>query len=240
MLDRGCTPSTVREVLARLSGVLQLASQLGYIPVNSARPMRKEPAHPRRKSRRWHRWSWSGSSPPPPAATARSCCSPATWGCDLSRFGRPRGPRSRPTGSTIGRNRTKRIPARTRVIAVPEVTLRELREWRMASGRPGDDEPIVGELSMNALKLSGWWHLSGGFRVLDLRHSHASALHYAGFTVPEAARRMGHGPALHVETYAHIIDSISGRRYDGLNELIAVARAELVLPQRYPDAAETR
>ncbi len=90
------------------------------------------------------------------------------------------------------------------------------------------------------MKLWGRRHLRDGFRVLDLRHSHASALHYAGFTVPEAARRMGHGPALHVETYAHIIDSISGRRCDGLDELISVARAELVLPQRYPSAGETR
>lgn len=110
----------------------------------------------------------------------------------------------------------------------------------MESGRPDDDEPIIGEMSPNAMKLWGRRHLRDGFRVLDLRHSHASALHYAGFTVPEAARRMGHGPALHLETYAHLIDSISGRRCDGLGELISVARAELVLPQRYPSAGETR
>ena len=60
-----------------------------------------------------------------------------------------------------------------------------------------------------------------------LRHSHASALHYAGFTVPEAARRMGHSAVKHLDTYAHVIDAISGQRYPDLDDLIAAARAEL-------------
>lgn len=46
--------------------------------------------------------------------------------------------------------------------------------------------------------------------VYALRHTHASCLHYAGFTIPEASRRLGHGPGLHVETYAQVIDSMSG------------------------------
>lgn len=41
--------------------------------------------------------------------------------------------------------------------------------------------------------------------LYTLRHTHASALHYCGSTVPEAARRLGHGPGLHVETYAHVL-----------------------------------
>ncbi len=72
-----------------------------------------------------------------------------------------------------------------------------------------------------------------------LRHSHASALHYSGFTVPEAARRLGHGPVLHVETYAHVIDAIHGQRFDGLDALIAAARAghtaETVCPSSAPN-----
>jgi integrase len=63
--------------------------------------------------------------------------------------------------------------------------------------------------------------------VYTLRHTHASALHYAGWTVPEAARRMGHGPALHVTTYAHVIDAVQGKRYDDLDSLIADARSNL-------------
>jgi hypothetical protein len=42
---------------------------------------------------------------------------------------------------TIGRARTKKSAAKARVIDVPAVTLHELKQWRMESGRPGDDEP---------------------------------------------------------------------------------------------------
>jgi hypothetical protein len=37
--------------------------------------------------------------------------------------------------------------------------------------------------------------------LYTLRHTHASALRYCGFTLPEATRRMGRGPGLHIETY---------------------------------------
>ena len=46
--------------------------------------------------------------------------------------------------------------------------------------------------------------------LYTLRHTHASACHYAGFTIPEAARRLGHGAGLHVETYAHVIERSTG------------------------------
>jgi hypothetical protein len=51
--------------------------------------------------------------------------------------------------------------------------------------------------------------------------------HYAGLTVPEAARRLGHSPALHISTYAHVIDGLQGRRFDGFDALISSARTEL-------------
>ncbi len=64
-----------------------------------------------------------------------------------------------------------------------------------------------------------------------LRHTHASLLHYAGFTVPEAAERMGHSAVVHVGTYAHVIRKLAGRRYGGLDPLIEAARADLVCDQ---------
>ena len=59
-------------------------------------------------------------------------------------------------------------------------------------------------MSPNALKLWGTASAARGPEAHDLHNSHASPLHYAGFTVPEAARRLGHGPALQVETYAQM------------------------------------
>ena len=137
---------------------------------------------------------------------------------------------------TVGKANTKRSASRTRTIAVPAITMRELREWRLRSGRPADHEPIIGQMTANALRLMGAKRLraavdaatGGGIAdatTYTLRHSHASALHYSGFTVPEAARRMGHGGALHLRTYAHVIDSISGQRYADLDALIAAARS---------------
>ena len=68
----------------------------------------------------------------------------------------------------------------------------------------------------------------------DLLHSHASALHYAGFTPVEAANRLGHGVGLHWRHYAHVIESMSGTRYDGLDALIASARADLMFARSSP------
>jgi integrase len=118
------------------------------------------------------------------------------------------------------------------------VTARELKEWRLEAGRPGDDEPIIGEMTANAMKL--WTRRKLPVKLYALRHSHASALHYASYTVPMAAERLGHGPALHVETYAHVIRAMSGQRHGSLDELIAAARAPRRLRESYASAGETR
>jgi integrase len=227
LLDRGATPNTVREVLARLSGIMQVAVEHGYLPANPVRALRKVPVEPSDEIRALS-----------PVEVERLIA--GLTGRDRAiavlagHLGlRPIEIRTAPGSAfdgktfTVGRSRTKKTASRTRVIAVPDITARELKAWRLESGRPGDDQPVIGAMSPNALKLWGRRHLSRGLRLYDLRHAHASALHYCGFTVPEAARRLGHGPGLHVETYAHAIDAISGTRYDGLDALIAAARSEL-------------
>jgi hypothetical protein len=86
----------------------------------------------------------------------------------------------------------------------PAVAVRELRLWQLESGRRGA-EPIVGDMTPNALRLWGAKRLrpavkaATGGRITDatvytLRHSHASACHYVGaLTVPEMCRRLGTG-----------------------------------------------
>jgi integrase len=127
------------------------------------------------------------------------------------------------------------------VVDVPVVTARELRAWQLESGGRGDD-PIVGPLGEDGLRLWAHKRLDPAARraagredvtLYTLRHTHASALHYAGFTVPEAAERMGHSPVVHVSTYAHVIRKLTGRRYDGLDALIEAARADLVFPPEF-------
>jgi integrase len=70
-----------------------------------------------------------------------------------------------------------------------------------------------------------------GVTLYTLRHTHASMLHYANFTAPEAAERMGHSAVVHVGTSAHVIRPLTGRRYDGLDALIEAARNELMFRQ---------
>lgn len=85
---------------------------------------------------------------------------------------------------------------------MPTCTARELRAWQLESGERGD-EPIIA----NAMKL--WTRRvlrptavrcieRDDVTVYMLRHTHASMLHYASLTPPEAAARMGArpGPAL--------------------------------------------
>ena len=137
----------------------------------------------------------------------------------------------------VGRARAKRAAARTRVVALPSATSLELKRWRLESGRPSDDEPIVGPMTKSALVQWGWKKLQPTAKRLlgrddvtlyTLRHTHASACHCAGFTVPAAARRLGHSPVLHVKTYAHVIDALEGKpRHADLDALIGGARAEL-------------
>lgn len=43
LLSRGATPSTVREVIAKFSGILQIATEHVYIPANPARAVRNVP-----------------------------------------------------------------------------------------------------------------------------------------------------------------------------------------------------
>jgi integrase len=245
----GASPNTVRDVLTRLSGILQMAVELGEIPANPVRAMRKVPAAPREDAR-----------PLAPIELERLLADFEGRDRAIALLGghlglRPLEIRSAPwlamEGSTftVGRTRTKRSAARTRTIALPDATARELKAWRLESGRPGDGEPIVGPMTQNALRLWGAKRLrpavatATGGRIEDatvytLRHTHASALHYAGFTPPEAAERMGHGLPLHWLTYAHVIRAISGKRYDGLDALIAAARAELMFRQSSASAGE--
>lgn len=235
LLDRGARPTTIREALVRLSGILQIAVEHGHVQGNAARALRKVPLDAREEVR-----------PLAPTELERLLSELEGRHRAIVLLGghlglRPMEIRSVPWSAlgdqtlTVGRAHTKSTARRMRTIAVPEVTMRELKEWRLRTGRPDDAYPIVGPMSANALKLWGTKRLRPAVKaatagritnatVYTMRHSHASALHYCGFTVPEAARRMGHGAELHLRTYAHVIEALSGERYGNLDALIASAR----------------
>ena len=205
LLTTGRTASTVREVLTRLSGVLQIATpSTASSPATTARAMRKIPADTVEDVR-------------PLAPTDLEALITSLTGRDRAlvllagHLGlRPLEVRTVP--STPRRVHPHREPVadeedrgRTRVIDVPAITARELRAWQLESGGRGDN-PIA---PMTAEAMKSWTRrtLPPDTTLYRLRHTHASLLHYCGYTVPEAAERMGHGPGLHVETYAHVIQA---------------------------------
>jgi integrase len=249
LLSRGATPTTVREAVGKLSGILQIATEHGYVPANAARAVRNVPAE-------------HGEEIDPLRPVELERLLSALHGRDRAiaqlggHFGlRPleiRQVRWTALGDgalTIGRAQTKASARRSRVIGGPALAVRELRVWQLESGGRGD-ELIVGETTANALRLWGAKRLRPAVKaategriadatVYTLRHSHASACHYTtALTVPEICRRLGHSQQTHFLHYAHVIDAISGSRYDDLDALIEAARVPLALRESYASAGE--
>lgn len=95
----------------------------------------------------------------------------------------------------------------------------DLREWRMASGRPGDGALVFpgrdGEAwtkdDWDVFRRRGWKTacrragLDAAPRPYDLRHSFASLLLAEGRTVHYVAAQLGHSPVLTLSTYGHLI-----------------------------------
>ena len=225
LLDEGLKPNTVREVFACIAGILQIAVEHGRISSNPVRSMRKVKADPREPV-----------VPLTPAeleqlisiATGRDRAMIVLGGY----FGlRPieirTVPWSRLTGDSLTIAKVDTKPSAVpRTIVGPAAGIALLKEWRLQSGRPADSEPIVGMSARNMNQWNGCLRRIAGrdLTAYALRHTHASMLHYAGYTVPEAAARMGHGPELHLKTYAHVIDGLGSERYPDLDQLISAAR----------------
>ncbi len=95
----------------------------------------------------------------------------------------------------------------------------DLREWRMASGRPDDDALVFPGADGRAWTKDDWdvfrsngWktackraQLDPVPRPYDLRHSFASLLLAEGNTVHYVAAQLGHSPVLTLSTYGHLI-----------------------------------
>jgi integrase len=95
----------------------------------------------------------------------------------------------------------------------------DLKEWRMASGRPGDTALVFPSATGEGWTKDEWdvfrrraWStaskrsgLASVPRPYDLRHSFASLLLAEGRTVHYVAAQLGHSPVLTLSTYGHLI-----------------------------------
>ena len=127
---------------------------------------------------------------------------------------------------------------RRRTVRLLEPLAHDLREWRLASGRPPVDRHVIprpsdgGELS--AKSLNEWrGHVfvpalkAAGLpraRRYDLRHSFASLLLHEGRSVIYVARQLGHGAQLTLGTYGHVIDELADQPRVSAEDAIRAAR----------------
>jgi integrase len=234
MLERGASANTIREVFMYLASVLQLAVEAGHLQVNPARGLRKVRRHVRAEKQALTPKELEALLAGMSGRGKVIALLGGRLGLRPAEIVRARWDMLVDGELHIGARDTKRTAARFRAIKVDRYSAQELRVWQLESGGRGKD-PIVGPMSANALKLWGARRLrprvlaATGGRITTtgtnvLRHSHASHLHYAGFTVPEAAGRMGHTQQTHILHYAHILAMGRSERYEGLGALYGAAR----------------
>lgn len=89
----------------------------------------------------------------------------------------------------------------------------DLKAWRFASGRPSDKRLIFPAVDLDRWRARQWSRALATARVEDatpytLRHSFASLLIAEGRSVIYVARQLGHGAALTLGTYGHVIEEL--------------------------------
>ena len=241
-LKAGAGPSAVRKALALLGSILQRAAESGRIPTNPARLVRKAQL-PRSAEVR----------PLAPITVERmraaSSARDATLLSVLAYAGLRPGEALALRWSDV-RERTILVEraislgvekdtktAAHRTVRLLAPLAQDLREWRMASGRPAEDELIFPGRDGQPWSESAYksWRRRAFARSLaaagvnharpyDLRHSFASLLLHEGRNVIDVARQLGHGPQLTLGRYGHVIDELSDAPRQDAETSISAAR----------------
>lgn len=136
--------------------------------------------------------------------------------------------------------------AHRRTVRLLEPLAQDLREWRMACGRPGDDRSVIPRPSdgdtMSAKSFNVWrdnvfvpaLERAGleRARPYDLRHSFASLLLHEGRSVIYVARQLGHNARYTLGTYGHVIDELDGQPRISAEDAIRAARVSSTTGRR--------
>jgi integrase len=236
-LAAGVPAHTLRQTRTLLGGILQRAMEAGRIAVNNARLVRPVPRPPTAEVR-----------PLSPARieAIRAVCEPraATVVSVLAYAGlRPQEARALRWGHVLGRTlvvhapKTRRHRPEPRSVRLLAPLAADLRQWRMASGRPGDDAPVFparmgGEwtdVGFDRWREETWRPALAGAglayqRPYDLRHSFASLLLHEGRSVIYVARQLGHGAELTMKTYGHVMEDLEDAPRISAEDAVAAAR----------------
>lgn len=126
---------------------------------------------------------------------------------------------------------------RARTVRLLRPLARDLAEWRMRRGRPGDEVLVFpghdgAPWSLTAYK--NWRRRFfdraaaavglEGARPYDLRHSFVSLLIHEGRNVVDVARQAGHAPTMALNTYAHVFEEFDPAERISAEERIERAR----------------
>ncbi len=243
LIAAGVGGEVVRKAMVLLGGILQRAAEARRIAYNPARVVRKAPLPTGEEVR-----------PLAPATVERLRKAVkrrrhATVLSVMAYAGlRPqevRGLRWAHVGKrTLVVNASKTGQRRTVRLLSPLAA--DLREWKLASGRPSSDAFVFPRQD------GGMWTVEGfnkwrdrvfakaakaakveGARPYDLRHSFASLLLHEGRSVIYVARQLGHGAELTMKCYGHVIDELEDAPQLPAEDAIRAARAKSV-PNQYP------
>ena len=133
--------------------------------------------------------------------------------------------------------KTARHRSQPRTVRLLAPLAQDLREWRLVSGRPNDRTPVIPALDGTAMSENAFemWRSRAWTAALeaagapyqrpyDLRHSFASLLLHEGRSVIYVARQLGHGAALTMKTYGHVIDELEDAPRIAAEDAILAAR----------------
>ena len=251
-LDAGAPVETTRKALTLLGGILQRATEAGRIASNPQRLVRKAAPAATDEVR-----------PLAPATIERICSVLRSRDREFVQILAYAGLRPQEARAL----RWKHAQDRTLIVHAPKTrrhhpqprTVRllaplalDLREWRMASGRPDDTAFVIPAFNRNgtAPDFAQEWTESGyenwinrvwrpalqrvGIpyqRPYDLRHSYASLLFHEGRSVVYVARQLGHSTAVCMRTYGHVIEELEDAPRITAEDAIQVAREQACVRQ---------
>ena len=126
----------------------------------------------------------------------------------------------------------------TRTVRLLAPLAADLREWRLASGRPDDSAPVFPGSDRKPWTANGYAQWRGrvwrdALAALDipyrkpyaLRHSYASLLAHEGRSLPYIAEQLGHSVAVCAGTYQHVLSELEDQPRIGAEDAIREARA---------------
>jgi integrase len=254
-LRAGAPVEETRKAAGLLGAILQRAFEAGRIPSNPARLVRKPPPPPREEVRPLapaavesiRRALLAGAGRDNPN-TRRDVAGlrdrDAVMVSILAYAGlRPQEMRALCWGHVLENTlvvhapKTRRHRQQPRSVRLLAPLAQDLREWRMASGRPGAGESVIPALDGTPMSESAFQDWRDGIwtaaldaadlpyqRPYDLRHSFASLLLHEGRSVIYVARQLGHGADLTLKTYGHVISELEDAPNIKAEDAIAAAR----------------